>query len=751
MKYSEILKNDDPANSLNLLVKRINKGKAFDDEIAGFFGERIFIEEKYYKDLIRLTDKKISIDDNFMGGFGSVYKEYINITIKLSEIHKNLAETLKQAENKMRTRLPNQDLTKIKNTEVAFRKQIKTLNEKSAKIKKYEDKLKKKSNSHYEKKLNDAVQTYQDLKNQFNSDVNPFYDDIERSDEYRLTNMKDTFQLINNNEKEIYTHFINMNENFENRIQDLDIDYEIDQYCQELTQISQNRNFVSDSISYQTASSINVEMRENNRERAGSIATSIISRSSSFQKPASPISSTFETTTAPPPEVDEEGYSIPPPVTQPWAITEEPDDMNSDNDENNDEYGQLENESINRKLKIEIKNEVIKDENDDTDAKEAISMIANRIPSLLQDNNSINKNTVARRRRTIASTTSTDEDKFRYSYVGSIDSSNLDWRKSSFSSKMSDPSFTSKASDPSLLAKKSGMKISVKEKMNTLIEKDVISKLAIFGDIYVSFSAIPQELLQNQYYFKLKISNYELIKQAVPNPNYVTKTESDCDNEFTCNLTSLLSFASQNINSSVAILKYQINIDNEQKSKYLPLYVNPIWKSEPTSLSLLLAYQLNTAQSKLLAASEIRFFISLYGDIRGIQLKPHGIWNNDKKRLIWKDDNVLKYTATSNPSVKGNSNENIQLEESNKEISSSNESLKTPELSLTRKLMAKFETGEQCPYGNINVQFNCNSLISKVEISVESDNKEIISNLIDMDNINYNTSIKYIITNNNYN
>jgi len=36
-----------------------------------------------------------------------------------------------------------------------------------------------------------------------------------------------------------------MNENFESRIQDLDIDYEIDQYCQELTQISQNSKYYS--------------------------------------------------------------------------------------------------------------------------------------------------------------------------------------------------------------------------------------------------------------------------------------------------------------------------------------------------------------------------------------------------------------------------------------------------------------------------------------------------------------------------
>jgi len=289
------------------------------------------------------------------------------------------------------------------------------------------------------------------------------------------------------------------------------------------------------------------------------------------------------------------------------------------------------------------------------------------------------------------------------------------------------------------------MKLSVKEKMNTLIEHDIVSKLAIFGDIYVSFSTIPQELLQNQYYFKLKIANYELIKQAVPNPNYIVKQDTDKENEYTCNLTALLAFASQNINSSVAILKYQINIDNDQKSKYLPLYVNPIWKSEPTTLSLLLAYQLNTT-NKVVSASEIKFFISLYGDIRNVQLKPHGLWNNDKKRLIWKDDNVLKYS--SNPSVKGNSNENLQLEDATKELGS-NESLKGPDMLGTRKLMARFETGEQCPYGNINVQFYCNSTISTVEIEVESD--ETLSNLLDMENIDYNTAIKYIITNNNNN
>ncbi|ORX53363.1 hypothetical protein BCR36DRAFT_369025 [Piromyces finnis] len=487
-------------------------------------------------------------------------------------------------------------------------------------------------------------------------------------------------------------------------------------------------------------SSINIEFKEREHNRAASIATSIVSRSSSFHKPASPLSSTFETTTAPPPEVDEEGYSIPPVVTQPWAISEEPgeigDDDDDDNNENeNDEYGQLEGETLNRKLKIEIKNEVIKDENDDT--QEALSKIATRVPSLLQDNtNTLGRNTIARRRRTIASTSSTDEDKFRFSYFGgNIDSPVLDWRKSSFSKPVS---------DPSLLAKKSGMKISVKEKMNTLIENDIISKLAIFGDIYVSFSTIPQELLQNQYYFKLRITNHELIKQAVPNPNYIVKQDTDQENEYTCNLTALLAFASQNTNSSVAILKYQININSEQKSKYLPLYVNPVWKSEPTSLSLLLAYQLNTSQNKIVAASELRFFISLYGDIRNVQLKPHGLWNNDKKRLIWKDDNVLRYS--SNPSVKGNSNENLQFE-ATKELNDSNESfLKGPEMLGTRKLMARFETGEQCPYGNINVQFYCASTVSTVEIEVEPD--EILFKLINLENINYNTAIKYIITNN---
>jgi len=742
MRYFDILRNEDPANSLNLLIKRINKGKAFDDEIAGFIGERMIIEEKYYKDLMRLTKKQISLEDEFMGGFGRVYKEYITLTSVIAEIHKRLTDVLAEAEVKMRARLTQQDLTKIKNTEVAFRKQIKVLNEKSSKIRKYEDKLKKKGTSHYEKKLSDATQTYQQLKSQYDNDINPFVDDIEKSDEYRFTNMKDTFQYLNNNEKEIYTNFNNITNSFEARIKDLDIDLEIDNYCSELIRISQNRSFVNDTASYQTNnSSINLEYKEK-EYKAPSIATSAVSRNSSSHKPQSPTSSIIETNTAPPPEVDEEGYSIPPVVTQPWAITEEPEDTNSINDnenEENDEFGPLESEMINKKLKIEIKNEVIKDENNDT--KEALTKIATRVSSLLIENNNhnnSNRNSVSRRRRTINSMTSTDDEKFRYSYFGgSIDSPILDWRKSSF---------TKPISDPSLLAKKSGMKISVKEKMNTLIVQDVVTKLAIFGDIYVSFSTIPQELLQNQHYFKLVITNHELIKQAVPNPNYITKQETDKENEYTCNLTALLAFVSQNLNTSVAIFKYQIDIDNDQKPKYLPLHVKSIWKSEPTSLSLLLAYQLNTSQYKMISASEIRFFISLSGDIRGVQLKPHGIWNHEKKRLIWKDDNVLKYT--SNPSIKELSSDNIHsLNNSNKELSGSSESLKDPEMLGTRKLMARFETGEQCPYGNINIQFYCNSLVSTVEVSVESD--ESLSHILNCDNINYNTAIKYILSSNN--
>ncbi len=289
------------------------------------------------------------------------------------------------------------------------------------------------------------------------------------------------------------------------------------------------------------------------------------------------------------------------------------------------------------------------------------------------------------------------------------------------------------------------MRISVKEKMNTLINQDVVSKLAIFGDIYISFSTIPQELLQNQYYFKLKISNYELIKQVVPNPNYVVKQDTDKENEYTCNLTALLSFVSQNINTSVAILKYQINIDDDQKSKYLPIYVNPVWKSEPTTLSLLLVYQLNSSQYKLVTASEMRFLVSLCGDIRGVQSKPFGIWNNEKKRLIWKDDKVFK--NGSNVSIKETSNENLSsIDDNTKSLDGSTESLKTSDMLGTRKLMARFETGEQCPFGSINVQFSCDSLVSTVVVSIESD--EQLTNIMDMENIHYNTVVKYIISSN---
>jgi len=38
--YFFFIKNDNPTNSYNLIINRVNKGKAFDDEIAGFINER---------------------------------------------------------------------------------------------------------------------------------------------------------------------------------------------------------------------------------------------------------------------------------------------------------------------------------------------------------------------------------------------------------------------------------------------------------------------------------------------------------------------------------------------------------------------------------------------------------------------------------------------------------------------------------------------------------------------------------------
>ncbi|OUM67141.1 hypothetical protein PIROE2DRAFT_5525, partial [Piromyces sp. E2] len=180
-------------------------------------------------------------------GFGRVYKEYIKLNSVIAEIHKKLTDVLAEAEAKMRARLTTQDVAKIKNTEIGYRKQLKLLNEKTSKIKKYEDKLKKKGSSHYEKKLADAQQTYEQMRNQFFHDINPFIDDVEKSDEYRYTNMKDTFQLLNNNEKNIYVLYNNITDSFEAGIKDLDIDYEIGQYCSELAQITQ-----SNTASYQT-------------------------------------------------------------------------------------------------------------------------------------------------------------------------------------------------------------------------------------------------------------------------------------------------------------------------------------------------------------------------------------------------------------------------------------------------------------------------------------------------------------------
>ncbi|CAG8447636.1 8564_t:CDS:10 [Diversispora eburnea] len=109
----------------------------------------------------------------------------------------------------------------------------------------------------------------------------------------------------------------------------------------------------------------------------------------------------------------------------------------------------------------------------------------------------------------------------------------------------------------------------------------------------------------------------------------------------------------------MAVIKYQVHIDPENKNSYLPLQIIPQWKCESNKTSLVIAYQINpecklittaetAADRKLSKLSDISFIIPVDGDVVYVQSKPTGIWSTEKNWMYWQLEDIdLTSTTTS--------------------------------------------------------------------------------------------------------
>ncbi|KAJ3020481.1 hypothetical protein HKX48_000754 [Thoreauomyces humboldtii] len=172
---------------------------------------------------------------------------------------------------------------------------------------------------------------------------------------------------------------------------------------------------------------------------------------------------------------------------------------------------------------------------------------------------------------------------------------------------------------------------SVSEQVNALLRASEVDKLLLMGELALNSSKGFADLIPGTK-FHIRVENYDQLAQVVPNETYVKVVSTSQPDHFEVDASALRDAAA----STVVILKYQVRIT--ESANYVPLTVQPIWKCEANQASLMLVYQLNPGLRDRVQLADVSLLVPIEGggDIGLVQMKPQGVWNPERKAILWK-------------------------------------------------------------------------------------------------------------------
>ncbi|KAJ3152378.1 hypothetical protein HDU86_005907 [Geranomyces michiganensis] len=382
------------------------------------------------------------------------------------------------------------------------------------------------------------------------------------------------------------------------------------------------------------------------------------------------------------PTVDEEGYTIPPPApaSASW-------DASGGASFDEDEQNRVKTSGTVSRIKVAIREKAIEESPDDAD--KALRQFQNVLgPSTARlakrgsrrISFSENGDNVVNKRMTVHLNSPLSEaEPARQDVFGGVES------PTSFISPSLEPmraAASTHVNSPGALALPARILASIAEQVNVLIRGNEVEKLLLMGELSLGSATSFADLDDNKpFYFT--ITNFKALAQVVPNESFCRVSSPDTPDRFVCDPKALKATALQ----AVPVIKYQVRIADA--SKIAPLIVYPIWKCEDTQTSLLLQFQLNPAlraAGSNIELDDVSFLVPVDGGgkLGRVQTKPNGIWNAERKAILWKIGHVAA------------------------------EAVEEP-----RKLLARIETSEACkPGATVAVRFaSTGSLLSGIDIT----------------------------------
>jgi len=364
-------------------------------------------------------------------------------------------------------------------------------------------------------------------------------------------------------------------------------------------------------------------------------------------------------TSTPAPQVDAEGFSIPPPDRKPWESNAPSASPGLMDDEEREIMGEMAPAKMTG-MSIAQK-PIAEDSMQEQAALERMrsTLLTARSPVMTPQR----RNTTRRDRRDVRNTT--------YNPSMALDDGANNSRASTFglpqaSSPIAQSAFTgipgtgaertqsmvSSGSmsqmgnislDPSTTS--SGLNASIIERVNVVFSGREISKIMVVGEVCVSAKD-----LTSRGPLHLRVESFEQLEKAAPNPAYLKPLEGA--GEYMLDVGAVQSSGGA---TKATLLKYQLHVSPNRWKEYAPLDITTQWRCEDEQTSILINYSANPESKSSLAspASTIQD-VSISVDVTSptvsnIMSKPNAIYSAEQKKLFWRLTEPVPSSSNATP------------------------------------------------------------------------------------------------------
>ncbi|PWN48155.1 hypothetical protein IE53DRAFT_319927 [Violaceomyces palustris] len=209
----------------------------------------------------------------------------------------------------------------------------------------------------------------------------------------------------------------------------------------------------------------------------------------------------------------------------------------------------------------------------------------------------------------------------------------------------------------------SGLRASLTERVNVIFQSREPAKVMVVGELSISVKDI-----DTSKPLHLRLDAFEQLEKAAPNPAFLSQLAGR-PGEYKLDVAALAAQGGPTISAgsggTAVILKYQLHVSESRKAQYVPVNVHAQWRCEENQTSFLLNYQVNP-ESKIVTAfgkedgtgtpasvSDLSFLVSIQpSNVLNVMTKPTGVWSSENKSMYWKLNESLSLTADPSSSSK---------------------------------------------------------------------------------------------------